>query len=124
MIRTQCTWLSMAVAVVALAAWVVRVPAAQADRPWRLDVQAIVSPAGDNSSEPQITVNGSRAVLSWVEKNGARATLKFVERTASGWSMPPVVVAGEKLVLNASDVPSVRVLSNGTLAAQWLEDNG
>jgi hypothetical protein len=114
----------MAGAAIAFFAGTGRTPFAQADRSWALNVQSLASPAGDNSSEPQVMVTGSRTILSWVEKSGVRATLKFAERTASGWSMPRVVIAGEKLILNASDVPSVRALTNGTLAAQWLEDNG
>src|SRR5207237_217046 len=86
-------------------------------------VQSVKSPAGDDSSEPQMTVTGSRAILSWIERTGVKSTLKFAERTATGWSEPRAVIAGEKLMLNPSDVPSVRALTNGTIAAQWLEES-
>ena len=52
-------------------------------------IQRIASPAAaGGSSEPQLTVTGDRAILSWVETTGASATLKFAERTGGGWSPP------------------------------------
>ena len=55
---------------------------------------------------------------------GPRAALKFAERTASGWSPPRSVASGTDLLVNAADVPSVRALSDGTLAAHWMQANG
>ena len=95
---------------------------AAAERP--MVVEAIASPAGPNSSAPQLTVEGDRAILSWIERSGKQSALKFVERTASGWSEPQVVVSSDHLMVNSSDVPSVRALPDGTLAAHWMEDNG
>jgi hypothetical protein len=89
-----------------------------------LVVEPLTSPAGPNSSSPQLTVEGDRAVLSWVERSGSRSALKFAERTASGWSDPQGVVSSDHLMVNSADVPSVRVLPDGTLAAHWLEENG
>lgn len=88
-------------------------------------VEPLTSPAGASSSVPQMTVEGDRIVMSWVEREGAKkSTLKFAERTASGWSAPLVVVSSEHLMVNASDVPSVRVMPDGSFAAQWLEESG
>jgi hypothetical protein len=89
-----------------------------------LSVERLGSPAGKDSSAPQITVAGGRAFLSWMEREGLRAALTFAERTTAGWSEPRVVVAGENLVINSADVPSVRALADGTLVAHWLEENG
>ena len=89
-----------------------------------LAVEPLTSPAGPNSSAPQLTVEGDRAILSWVERSGSRSALKFAERTASGWSDPQGVVSSDHLMVNSADVPSVRVLPDGTLAAHWLEENG
>jgi hypothetical protein len=86
-------------------------------------IQALPSPAGANSSEPQVTMQGNRLILSWVETNGDHATLKFAERTATGWSMPKTAAAGDDFFINSADVPSVRALENGTLVAQWLQRN-
>src|SRR6185436_14217279 len=88
---------------------------------WPLAAEPLASPAGADSSAPQLTAEGNRAILSWMEREGPRATLKFAERTASGWSDARNVVAGSDLVVNAADVPSVRALAGGTLVAQWLQ---
>jgi hypothetical protein len=89
-----------------------------------LVVEPLASPAGANSSAPQLTVEGDRAVLSWIERTGTMSALKFAERTATGWSDPRVVVSSDHLMLNSADVPSVRALPDGTLAAHWMEENG
>src|SRR6185436_19186156 len=67
---------------------------------------------------------GDRAILSWIERSGQQAALKFAERTATGWSEPRVVVSSDRLMVNSADVPSVRALPDGTLAAHWMEENG
>lgn len=89
-----------------------------------LAVQPLPSPAGANSTEPQFTMQGDRVILSWLEVAGKRATLKFAERTPSGWSVPQTVIVGSNFFVNAYDVPSVRVLPDGTLVANWIENNG
>jgi hypothetical protein len=87
-------------------------------------IEPLPSPAGANSSAPQMTVEGDRAILSWIERSGKQAVLKFAERTAGGWSEARVVVSSERLMVNSADVPSVRALPDGTLAAHWMEENG
>ena len=103
-----------------LAIWCV---AAQAQRAATLTVEAVNSPAGANSSVPQMTVSGDRVVLSWVEREGTKSSLKFAERTASGWSTPALVVASDKLMVNSADVPSVRAMPQG-VAAHWMMESG
>ncbi len=87
-------------------------------------IEPLASPAGASSSVPQMTVEGDRVVMSWVEREGKKSTLKFAERTANGWSTPSVVVSSEKLMVNAADVPSVRAMPDGSFAAHWLEESG
>ncbi len=87
-------------------------------------VEPIASPAGADSSAPQLTVEGDRAVLSWIERSGKQSALKFAERTATGWSEARVVVSSDHLMVNSADVPSVRALPDGTLAAHWMEESG
>ena len=89
-----------------------------------LTVEPLSSPAGADSSEPQMTVQGERVILSWLEGGEERSTLKFAERTASGWSAPRNVHSGDEIYVNAYDVPSVRALADGTFAAHWPEKNG
>ena len=94
------------------------------DTEWKLAVEPLPSPAGASSEEPQLTVQGERAMLSWIDRAGPRATLKFAERTATGWSDARSVVSGTNLFVNFADVPSVRALADGTLAAHWLQEGG
>jgi hypothetical protein len=87
-------------------------------------VQPLASPAGANSTEPQVTMQGDRVILSWLEVAGKRATLKFAERSASGWSAAQTVTSSDNFFINEYDVPSVKALPDGTLAAYWIENNG
>ena len=89
-----------------------------------MKIETLESPAGANSSEPQIPAQGDRVILSWLEVSGERATLKFAERTASGWSNAQTVASGTHFFVNSYDVPSVRALADGTLAAHWEEKLG
>jgi hypothetical protein len=99
---------------------------------WLGAIQPVISPAAPrDSAQPQITVQGDRAALSWIEREGTRATLKFAEwttrRAASntsasrGWSDAQTVASGDNFFVNWADVPSVRILADGLLAAHWLQ---
>ena len=99
-------------------------PAAAAAGATTITIEGLPSPAGANSAEPQITMQGDRVILSWLEVTGERSTLKFAERTASGWSAPQTAASGANFYVNSFDVPAVRVLADGTLVANWLLTNG
>jgi hypothetical protein len=58
-----------------------------------------------------------------MERAVPRSVFKFAERTATGWSEAKTVASGNDLVVNAADVPSVRALADGTLAAAWMLAN-
>jgi hypothetical protein len=96
---------------------------AAADREWALTIEAVPSPAEALSSAPQLTTTGDRSILSWMERAVPRSLLKFAERTPTGWSAPKTIASGNDLLVNAADVPSVRVLADGTLAAAWMLAN-
>jgi hypothetical protein len=87
-------------------------------------LQPIDTPVSADRAQPQMAVEGTRAVLSWIERTGTRATLKFSERTAAGWSAPRIVSSGDTFFVNWADVPSVRPLADGSLAAHWLQKSG
>ncbi|MGB7217711.1 MAG: sialidase family protein [Vicinamibacterales bacterium] len=89
-----------------------------------LTVEPLPSPAAGNAAEPQLTGQGDRVILSWLELAGTRATLKFARRTASGWTAPQTAASGGDFMVNSADVPSVLRLADGTLAAHWLQQNG
>lgn len=88
---------------------------------WTVTVQRVESPAGVNSSEPQLAVSDRGVLLSWLERVGTMNHLKFAERTASGWTAPVTAASGADWFLSYADVPSVQRLANGTLVAQWGE---
>lgn len=107
--------------IVSAAALFPQIPAAQ---PAKFVVETIPSPAGTaDVIAPQITVQGDRVILSWLEQ-GHHATLKFAERTTTGWSAARTIVSGENVMANSADVPSVHALPDGRFAALWLEKNG
>jgi hypothetical protein len=88
---------------------------------WSLEVTEVTSPAASNSAQPQLSSQGDRVVLSWIERSGDLATLRFAERTDSGWSEGRTVASGSNWFVNWADVPSVIGLQNGNLAAHWLQ---
>jgi hypothetical protein len=95
-----------------------------ASEPWQVSIEAVASPAASASAQPQLTVQGARATLSWIESQGSRATLKFAERTGSGWTQARLVSSGDNWFVNWADVPSVIRLSDGALVAHWLQKSG
>ena len=88
---------------------------------WTVTVQRVASPAGENSSEPQLSVSERGILLSWIERVGTTTSLKFAEQTASGWTAPMTAASGPEWFLSYADVPSVMRMADGTLVAQWLE---
>ena len=88
---------------------------------WTVTVQRVASPAGENSSEPQMAVSDRGVLLSWIERVGTTTSLKFAEQTASGWTAPMTAASGPDWFLSYADVPSVMRMTDGTLVAQWLE---
>jgi hypothetical protein len=96
---------------------------ALADRDWALTIEPLPSPAGDRSSAPQLITSGERSIVSWMERAVPQSVFKFAERTATGWSEAKTIASGNDLVVNAADVPSVRALADGSLAAVWMVAN-
>lgn len=88
---------------------------------WLSAVRSIPSPAAVATAQPQLNVQGERALLSWVERSGERATLKFADRATTGWSEARTVASGSDWFVNWADVPSVVRLADGSLAAHWLQ---
>lgn len=88
---------------------------------WLSAVQPIPSPAAAGTAQPQFSVQGERLLLSWIETSNGRATLKFADRTPTGWSEPRTVASGDNWFVNWADVPSVVRLTDGSLAAHWLQ---
>jgi hypothetical protein len=113
--------------VIALAAAAVAATALSCGTPdpaeWKIaSLQELESPAGANSSEPQLSISNRGVLMSWIERVGTTTSLKFAERTASGWTQPVTAASGADWFLSYADVPSVQRMGNGTLVAQWLEN--
>jgi hypothetical protein len=116
-----CTVIGAALACATIAFF--KTTSAAPANPSALVVESVPSPAGSDSSEPQLTTSGDRTILSWIEIADDRTTLKFVERTTSGWSAPQVVTSTTDFYVVPSDVPSVRALTDGTLVADWPQQD-
>jgi hypothetical protein len=97
-------------------------PAKTPDTPWALAVTSAALPAGDDSSEPQLTVSAHGVLASWVELRGTGAVLRYAGRTGGAWTPARTAASGSDWFLSWADVPSVLRLRDGTLVAQWLEN--
>src|SRR5262245_54980295 len=106
--------MTKSIALVALLALV----AAAAPAPSVTDLK---SPAGNGSEEPNLAVTpDGRVYLSWLEPAGNGFTLKYSTRGPQGWSAPKTIATGTNWFVSAVDFPSLAVLSDGTLSANWL----
>jgi hypothetical protein len=98
-----------------------RESAAEEPTSWAVRIEPLASPAGADSSEPQMTVSRRGLILSWIEHTGRSTyTLKFAERIASGWTAPTTVSSGDNWLISAPDPPVVLRRPDGTLVANWL----
>src|SRR5215212_8324942 len=88
--------------------------------PWRLHVEAVPSPAGPASAQPQLTATAHGVLLTWLENADTTTTFKFAERTAAGWSAARTIASGRDFFVNFADVPSAIRLSDDSLVAHWL----
>src|SRR5438093_4194011 len=82
---------------------------------WISAIETLASPAGNGSAQPQLSVQGHRLLLSWMERSGDVALLRFSDRTGVGWSEPRTVANGSHFFVNWADVPSVVRLADGSL---------
>jgi hypothetical protein len=85
-------------------------------------VTDLKSPAPPDSGQPNLAVGtDGRVLLSWIEpgpQNGY--VLRFSARGPQGWSAPKTIARGANWFVSDADVPSMAVLSDGTLAAHWF----
>jgi BNR repeat protein len=86
-------------------------------------ITPIDAPAGPNSGEPNLAVDGSgRVHLSWLERNAdSTVALKIAVRENGQWSAPVVVTSRSDLFVNWADFPSVFVAPSGRIVIHWLQ---
>src|SRR5437660_441925 len=80
------------------------------------------SPAPPDSGQPNLAVGADgRVLLSWIEPGQPNGyVLRFSIRGPQGWSAPKTIARGGNWFVSDADVPSLAVLSDGTLAADWF----
>ena len=86
-------------------------------------IAAIDAPAGLNSGEPNLAVDGAgRVHLSWLERNGdSTVALRLAVREDGQWSTPVSVTSRSDLFVNWADFPSVFVAPSGRVVMHWLQ---
>ncbi len=89
-------------------------------------LEALPSPAGSGSAEPNFHVaRDGRVLLSWLEAvDDSAHALRLSVLSGDGWSAPTTVTHASDLFVNWADFPSVVELPDGRFAAHWLQRSG
>ena len=71
-------------------------------------VNHIDSPAGENSSLPNLFSNGDKTLMSWVEKKGdTLASLRYAKLKDGEWQTPHEILQGTDWFVNWADFPMI-----------------
>lgn len=86
----------------------------------------VAVPAPAESGQPHLFAEGDGPVwMSWLEPvEDNRHALRYATLTDTSWSEPRTVARGSGWFVNWADVPSLRPLPDGRLAAHYLRSNG
>src|SRR5262245_45569427 len=97
------------------------------------EVRPLASPAPAASAEPNLSLGRDRLYLSWLAPQaggpgpegagGAGKTLQYAVLEGGRWSAARTIAAGDNLLANWADFPSLVELVGGGLTAQWLSKN-
>src|SRR5215475_6430892 len=89
-------------------------------------VTDLQSPAAVGSEEPNLTTGvDGRVYLNWLEPVSPKGyALRFSIRGQQGWSAAKTIARGTNWFVSPADFPSLSVMSDGTLAANWLVATG
>ena len=89
-----------------------------------LSGEEISSPTGKNSRTPYLINFADRLYMTWIEELSDGHSLKLAIYDGKSWSQPSVIISSPELFVNWADFPSLVLLKNGMLAAQWLQKSG
>jgi len=84
-------------------------------------------PASPESGQPHLYAgDDGRVWLSWVEPTGEEGqhALRYSTLDDTSWTEPQTAARGSDWFVNWADVPSLRPLPDGRLAAHYLQSNG
>jgi len=84
-------------------------------------------PASPESGQPHLYADDDERVwLSWVEPTGKEGqhALRYATLGDTSWTEPRTAARGSDWFVNWADVPSLRPLPDGRLAAHYLQSNG
>src|SRR5215470_1119227 len=89
-------------------------------------VTDLQSPAAAGSEGPNLTTGpDGRVYLNWLEPLSPKGyALRFSIRGQQGWSAPKTIATGTNWFVSPADFPALSVMSDGTLAANWLVATG
>lgn len=98
----------------------------QPDDPAPNRTERLGVPADSGSGQPHLHVdNDGRVWLSWIEVvDSTRHALRYATFDGSSWSTPRTAAMGTDWFVNWADVPSLRTLPDGRLAAHYLASSG
>lgn len=84
------------------------------------------APAPAESGQPHLHAGENGTVwMSWVESTGEdEHALRYATVDDTSWTEPQTVARGADWFVNWADVPSLRPLPSGRLAAHYLQSNG
>ncbi len=85
-------------------------------------VETITAPVKANSGQSDLfSAQDGQVYLSWLEPaDEDRIVFQFSILEGDRWSEPKTIATGENWIVYWADLPSIRMLSDGTLAAHWI----
>jgi hypothetical protein len=88
-------------------------------------ITELKAPAAAGSEGPNlVAAPDGRIYLSWLEPLAKGYALRFSSRSPQGWSTPKTIATGTNWFISGADFPTLTILSDGTLAANWLVATG
>ena len=82
-------------------------------------------PVAQGAQEPSLfSLDDGRIVMSWTEPQGEGFAVRTAIGDKTGWTEPQTAIFSGDLFVNWADFPSVAGFADGTLAVQWLMENG